>query len=337
MSDLSEIRELANKTIQKDFLTIGSEPLVSDIKGCVPTGWTLLDYNMLGGFPMGRTAEVYGRESAGKTSLLLHAMANCQKAGGVVILFEPENTFPKELAQSMGVDTDRLMVISPKISLEDVFGFLVKTMNLIRKELPDVQILVVWDTMAATLTKKEWENDDDGGRMAGQYRATVIRRGMRLVTQSIAESAIAFVVLNHTFDSVDHRTGIVHTDTPGGRGVKFYASVRIHLKAGTYIKDGDKKDPIGVIVRAKFEKNKLGPPRKEVVCRFFYGKGFDDRWAIFDYATENEIIKRSGSWYSYGGTKFYASQWIDKITEDPKIFDEVRSAVLVHYATDTKI
>lgn len=328
------IKELANKSFKSSLILLGTDPLDSEVSSRIPTGWTLLDFNMGGGLPVGRLVEIYGAESTGKSTLVLHAMKNCQDLGGTVVVFDPESTFYKEIAEKLGINMGEVLFVSPKIPLEDLFTVFVKMIELVRQEKPDGPVLIVWDTLAATPTKKEIEEQDDSGRMTPQYRAQVIRKGLRSIVYKLAEANVCLVVINQVYDRPT-MGGIVVAETPGGRGVKFHSSVRVHLKNLGMIKETQDSPPVGIHVMARVEKNKLGAPRREFTTRLIYGEGFSDEYSLFDYSVESGLIEKSGSWYSLTFNnkkiKFYAKDFLTKLADNEGLLEELRGRVLSHY------
>lgn len=319
-----------NAALKDSVVTLGIDPLDSEVKIWIPTGWTLLDQVIGGGLPVGRTVELYGKESAGKTTLAVHAMVGCQRLGGVAVLFDPESTFDRDLATRMGVNFNRLLIMSPKIALEDVFTCFLSMIEVVHKSSPEVPILMVWDTLAATPTKKEQAEQNDSGRMGGQYRAQVVRRGMRSITHMISKTNTCLLVLNHVYDTAVN--GIMLTETPGGRGVKFHASIRIHLKSRGWIREKEDGDPVGAFVLARVEKNKLACPRREVVSRLYFGKGFSDLHSLFDAATDLGVVRKAGAWsvFTVGDRelKFYGSALARIASENPDFEPALRAAVM---------
>lgn len=336
MGTVKALKELANKAFKSSVICTGVDPLDSEVKAWIPTGWTLLDIGIGGGLPVGRLVEIYGAESTGKSTLALQAMLSCQKLGGTVVLFDPETSFYKEIAQKLGIDMEEVLVISPSVPLEDLFQVFARMIDLVKEEKPEQPVLIVWDTLAATPTKKELEEQEDSGRMTPQYRAQVIRKGLRSIVYKLASSNVCFLILNQVYDK-PVMGGIVIAETPGGRGVKFHASVRIYLKSFGYIKENQDSEPIGINVRARIEKNKLGPPRREFTSRLHYGQGFCDEYSIFDYAVNKKIIDKAGSWYSFdfGGKKhkFYATNYLDVIEKEKGLYDELKGQVIAHYVS----
>lgn len=339
-----DLRLLVNKALKDDLLSIASEPSESDIRFRIPTGWTLLDASLGGGLPTGRIIEIGGEESAGKSTLAFQAIAQVQKMGGIGMLLDSEHTFDRDLGENLGVDCDKLFMINPDIALEDVFGVLKKLVQAMREsEGADKPILCVWDTLTLTPTRGELKNDGDRGSMIGQYRAQVIRQGFRVLTSEISGSNVCLLILNHIFEKMNPMNP-AHpiVDTSGGRGVKYSASARILLKRIGWIKapgadDEEKAPPVGASIRAQFIKNKLGKPRREVFSRLYFGVGFDDRWAVFDYAEKNKIIGKSGAWcsYTYEGSeplKFYQKNFLEKLDENEGMYEALLEAVKKSYA-----
>lgn len=331
-----DLRRLAQKAAGQIHVSMGSDLLDSEVTGHVPTGWSLLDLNMNGGLPVGRITEIYGREATAKSSLLYLAMANCQKGGGIAILLDSESTFNKDLATTYGVDVDRVTLLPPETALEDAFPTLLSLIRAFKGGYPECTILIGWDTLAASPTTDEVEKGESGEQrgMMPQYRAKVIRQGLRLISYEIARSKICFVVINQAYEKMTP-TGVPLLETPGGLAPRYYTTVRISLKSIGLLKQADDLPPVGMRVQAKFEKNKLSSPRREVISRFYYGRGFDDPLSILDYAVDNKIVKKSGPWNSFPfdgkDIKFYDSKFAEVLSNNPGMLESIKNQVFEHY------
>lgn len=338
-----ELRQLAQKAVGKIHISMGSDALDSEVTEHIPTGWSLLDANMGGGLPVGRTVEFYGRESSGKSALLYLSMASCQRGGGIIILLDTEAAFNKDLATVYGVDVDRVTFLPSDLSLEDSFPTLLSLIRAFKDAYAERVILIGWDTLAGTPTTDEVEKGESGEQrgMMPQYRAKVIRQGLRLITYEIARSNVCLVVVNQAYEKMTP-TGIPLLETPGGLAMKYYTSVRILLKNIGLLKGvGDDAPPVGMKVVARFEKNKLSSPRREVLSRFYFGRGFDDDFSILDYAVDNGIVKKSGAWnkYMFRGKElsFYDSKFKEMLSNNPGLFDDMREQAMERYLTSSLV
>lgn len=346
MGELSpdELRQLAQRAAGKIHVSMGSDALDSEVTAHIPTGWSLLDANMGGGLPVGRTVEFYGRESSAKSALLYLSMASCQREGGIALLLDSESTFDKELARdAYGVDVDRVTLLPPELPLEDAFPTMLSMIRAFKQAYAERPIIIGWDTLAGTPTADEVEKGESGEQrgMMPQYRAKVIRQGLRLITYEISKSNVCLVVVNQAYEKMTP-TGVPLLETPGGLAMKYYTSVRILLKNIGLLKGvGDDAPPVGMKVVARFEKNKLSSPRREVLSRFYFGRGFDDDFSILDYAVDNGIVKKSGAWnkYTFGEKElsFYDSKFKEILGNNPGLFDSIRQQVIEHYTASSLI
>lgn len=332
---MESLRDLLRKELKNNNIFVGGDPLASDVTEFISTNWTLLDCALGGGLPLGRTVELYGQESSGKSTLAYQCIASCQAGSGIPILIDAEQTFNKDMARRVGVDLDRLIVQDEDITLENVFSYISKMIEVSMRKFPESPILIIWDTLAATPTEGEMTGE---GQTGGPYRARIIREGMRATTSLIAKSNACLLILNHVHEIMAQSTwgSGPKLVTSGGMGVKFHATSRIYLRPSTMIRDEDKTS-LGQEVVAKIEKNKLGSPRGEVRSRFYYGGGFRDEWSIFDYLKEEGIIKQSGAWasipYSDGTElKTYPSKFLDLLVEKPDLLDHLKSLTIEQYA-----
>jgi recombination protein RecA len=332
-----ELRTLAQKAAGSIHVSMGSDLLDSEVKIHIPTGWSLLDINMGGGLPVGKLVEIYGRESSAKSSLLYLSMASCQRMGGIPILLDTESAFSQDLAKIYGLDIDRVTCLPPELPLEEVFPTFLSLIRAFRGEYADRPIIIGWDTLAGTPTSDEVKKGEEEQRgMMPQYRAKIIRQGLRLVTYEIARSNVCLVLVNQAYEKMTP-TGMPLLETPGGLATKYYTSVRILLKNIGLIKgSGEDAPPVGMNVVAKFEKNKLSPPRREVKSRFYYGVGFDDAFSLLDYSLDNGLSRKAGAWNKYTLSdgrelSFRDSGFRESLINNPELYEDMRRRALEHY------
>ena len=285
----------------------------------IPTGSMMLDMALgIGGVPRGRIVEIYGPESSGKTTVALSVIAQAQKAGGEAAFIDVEHALDPVYAQALGVNIDNLLVSQPD-SGEQALEI---AEALIRSGAIDV---IVLDSIAAMTTRAEIDGDM-GDLHVGQL-ARLMSQAMRKLTAAISKSNCVAIFINQIREKIGVMYGNPET-TPGGRALKFYSSVRIEVRKGEVIKDGSQI--IGARTRCKVVKNKVAPPFKEAEFDMMYGTGISRTGEVLDLATELDIIKKGGSWFSYNDNKL--GQGRDNVKEllknDPDLMKEIEEKIL---------
>jgi recombination protein RecA len=309
--------ERLDKTYGKGIvMKLGDAPVVAiDV---IPSGSLTLDLALgIKGYPKGRVVEIYGPESSGKTTLAIHAIAECQKQGGICAFIDAEHAFDKYYAESLGVDTENLLISQP----DNGEQALEITDNLIRSGAID---LIIIDSVAALTPRAEIEGEMGDASVGLQAR--LMSKALRKLTGTIAKTGCCCIFINQLREKIGVMFGNPETTT-GGHALKFYSSVRLDIRRSTQLKDGDKV--LGNRTRVKVVKNKLAPPFRKAEFDIIYGLGISKTGEIIDLGVEAGIINKSGSWFSYGDTKL--GQGRDAVrnllNDNPELFEELEGKI----------
>ena len=284
----------------------------------IPTGSLTLDIALgVGGYPMGRVVEIYGPESSGKTTLTLHAIAECQRKGGIAAFIDAEHAFDRTYAESLGVNTDDLIVSQPDngeqaLEIAD---------NLVRSGAIDILII---DSVAALTPKAEIEGEMGDARVG--LHARLMSQALRKLTGTISKTNCCVVFINQLREKIGVMFGNPETTT-GGNALKFYSSVRLDIRRSTQIKDGDRV--IGNRTRVKVVKNKVAPPFRLAEFDIMYGQGISKAGELIDLGVLHDILTKSGSWFSYGDTRLGQGRDTVKqlFIDNPELAEEVEAKI----------
>jgi len=304
-----------------------SDAAIVDVEA-IPSGSLGLDIALgVGGYPRGRVIEIYGPESSGKTTLTLHAIAEAQKTGGIAAFIDAEHAFDRFYAEKLGVDIDNLIISQP----DNGEQALEITDNLIRSGAIDI---VVVDSVAALTPKSEIEGEMGDSKMG--LHARLMSQALRKLTASISKTNCTVIFINQLREKIGVMFGNPETTT-GGNALKFYASVRLDIRRSTQIKNTDGA-VMGNKTRVKVVKNKVAPPFKLAEFDIMYGEGVSKVGEILDVAVEKEIIRKSGSWFSYDETKLGQGRDAVKsiIKDNPELFEELEGKIKAAIAEDLK-
>ncbi len=313
--------QAAMAKIEKDFGK-GSVMKMGDIGienvDIIPTGSLSLNAALgVGGYPRGRIIEIYGPESSGKTTLAIHAIAEAQKAGGVAAFIDAEHAFDRFYAEKLGVNINELIISQPDngeqaLEIAD---------QLIRSSAIDILIV---DSVAALTPKAEIEGDMGDNRVGLQAR--LMSQALRKLTATISKTNTCCIFINQLREKIGVMFGNPETTT-GGNALKFYSSVRLDIRRVTTLKDGD--TPIGNQVRVKVVKNKVAPPFRKAEFEITFGEGISKAGEIVDLGVQYGIIKKSGSWFSYGDSRLgQGRDAVKKIIKDnPELSEEIENQI----------
>ena len=314
---LSAVMDKIEKDFGKGAIMKMSDRAVDKVP-VIPSGSVTIDHALgIGAYPKGRIIEIFGPESSGKTTLAIHAIAEAQKAGGIAAFIDAEHAFDSTYAQKLGVDIDDLLISQPDngeqaLEIAD---------HLIRSSAIDI---VVIDSVAALTPKAEIEGEMGESKMGLQAR--LMSQALRKLTANISKTGTVCIFINQLRDKIGVVYGNPETTT-GGNALKFYASVRVDIRKASVIKDGEEQ--MGARARVKIVKNKLAPPFRKAEFDIMYGEGISKIGEIIDLGVDQGIIKKSGSWFSYGDRKI--GQGRDAVKEafkaDPEFAAEVEAKV----------
>ncbi|CAG0956859.1 MAG: recombinase RecA [Bacteroidetes bacterium] len=305
------------KTFGKgSIMKLGDEVAVDQSLEIIPTGSLTLDIALgIGGLPKGRIIEIYGPESSGKTTLAIHAIAEAQKRGGIAAIIDAEHAFDRFYAEKLGVDTENLLISQPDngeqaLEIAD---------NLIRSGAIDI---IVIDSVAALTPKAEIEGEMGDSQMG--LHARLMSKALRKLTGSISKAGCVCIFINQLREKIGVMFGNPETTT-GGNALKFYASIRIDIRRTGQIKDAE--NVIGNRIKVKVVKNKVAPPFRTAEFDIMYGEGISKVGEIIDLGAEKGVIKKSGSWFSYGDTKLGQGRDAVKqvLKDNPELMEELEA------------
>ena len=322
--------QLTMDKIEKSYgkgsiMRLGDKP-VDDVPA-IHSGSIGLDLAMgIGGYPKGRIVEIFGPESSGKTTLAIHAIAEAQKAGGIAAIIDAEHAFDPTYGQKLGVNINELLISQPDngeqaLEIAD---------SLIRSGAIDI---IVIDSVAALTPKAEIEGEMGDSKMGLQAR--LMSQALRKLTASISKTKTCVIFINQLRDKIGVMFGNPETTT-GGNALKFYASVRLDIRKIGQLKDGDEVQ--GSHTRVKVVKNKVAPPFRKTEFDILYGEGISKVGEIVDLGVEINIIKKSGSWFSYGDTKLgQGREGVKALLKDnPELSDELEGKIMAGYSPTTE-
>jgi recombination protein RecA len=292
----------------------------------IPSGSLGLDLALgIGGFPKGRIVEIYGPESSGKTTLAIHAIAECQKMGGIAAIIDAEHAFDKFYAEALGVDTENLLISQPDNGEQ---GLEIAD-NLIRSGAID---LIVIDSVAALTPRSEIEGEMGDSNVGVQAR--LMSKALRKLTGTISKTGCCCIFINQLREKIGVMFGNPETTT-GGNALKFYASIRIDIRRSTQLKDGE--NVIGNHTKVKVVKNKVAPPFRTAEFDIIYGQGISRVGELIDMGVDLAIVKKAGSWFSYGETKLGQGRDAVKqlLDDNPELMEEIEGKVKAALAAKT--
>jgi recombination protein RecA len=322
MKALENTLGVIEKSYGKGTIMKLGDHAVADVYS-IPSGSIALDIALgVGGYPRGRVVEIYGPESSGKTTLAIHAIAEAQKQGGIAAFIDAEHAFDRTYAEKLGVDIQNLYISQP----DNGEQALEITDHLIRSGAIDI---IVIDSVAALTPKAEIEGEMGDSKMGLQAR--LMSQALRKLTANISRTNTCCMFINQLREKIGVLFGNPETTT-GGNALKFYSTVRIDIRRITQIKEGE--ETTGNRTRVKIVKNKLAPPFKKAEFDIIFGEGISRLGEIIDLATEANIIKKSGSWFSYGDTKLgQGKEAVKQLLQDnPELTAQLETKVREHYS-----
>jgi len=328
MSERKQALDQALKSIERQFgkgsiMKLGDR--AEQKLATVSSGSLALDIALgIGGYPRGRVIEIYGPESSGKTTVSLHAIAEVQKTGGTAAFIDAEHALDPIYAKNLGVNTDELLLSQPDTGEQA----LEIAEALVRSGAVDI---VVVDSVAALVPKAEIEGEMGDSHMGLQAR--LMSQALRKLSGAINKSKTTAIFINQVREKIGVMFGNPET-TPGGRALKFYASVRLEVRRAETIKQGN--EMVGNRTRIKVVKNKVAPPFKQAEVDIMYGEGISQEGELLDIASDLDIVQKSGAWYSYKEERLGQGRENSKefLREHPEMIEEINTAVRAHYNLD---
>ncbi|MFM7619316.1 MAG: recombinase RecA [Bacteroidota bacterium] len=284
----------------------------------IPSGSLGLDLALgIGGYPKGRIVEIYGPESSGKTTLAIHAIAECQKRGGIAAIIDAEHAFDKFYAEALGVDTENLLIAQPDHGEQ---GLEIAD-NSIRSGAID---LIVIDSVAALTPRSEIEGEMGDSNVGVQAR--LMSKALRKLTGTISKTGCCCIFINQLREKIGVMFGNPETTT-GGNALKFYASIRLDIRRSAQLKDGE--NAVGNHTKVKVVKNKVAPPFRTTEFDIMYGQGISRVGELIDMGVDLNIVKKAGSWFSYGETKLGQGRDAVKqlLDDNPELMEEIEAKV----------
>lgn len=340
-------KKFKSTNIKTAYFLDGDADAPTIISEWVPTGSTLLDLAIsnrkYGGLPVGRVTEITGLEQSGKSLLTAHVLANTQKLDGLGVFIDTENAVSSEFFEAIGLDLKKMMYV-PLETMEDVFETIETIIEKVRVSDKDKLVTIVVDSVAGASTKIEMEKDFDKDGYA-TAKALIISKALRKITNLIGRERICLVFTNQLRQKLNAPAFSDPWTTPGGKGLPFHASVRLRLNSIGAIKGtrNGKEEVIGIRVKAKIVKNRVGPPLRECEYEVYFDSGIDDYSGWLRPMKDYGIVNQSGAWYTWTNKntgeiiKFQSKDFVEKIINVPEfkelIYDEIADNVIMSYTT----